>query len=427
MTPSATGTLDEPLAPQRLMVAIASWALLVLVFTSNLLPIGEVFGIPFRTILFLIVLASTFWLVVFTRGPELAGAAAFSAAFFAMILLAALNGLVSGQTPDTFVLGDLRTYVVTFSIPILALLQIELRAVSARSIARAFVWGTLVYATLKMIAFWILVFLPDIARLLLFVLLNDSRASVVFGFVAPGVSRIQTGLDFSATISLVILLVDRAKVIMERGRSVAMAILIFAVIVTFSRTLVALLILVLVSYLTFAATRRARIAGGVVMSAGLALTVLLGADALQNRLETGQKGDETRKPQAEALLDLWEKAPLLGRGLGAFNPVVTRDKMAPYNYELQLHSIASKLGLAGIVLLMVLTIFAFAATVGTVPAGLVAWPVGMFVAFLAAASTNPYMFSSAAANVYIALFIGFRAFEKPVERNSTMSAGGQKI
>lgn len=408
------------LAPQRLVAAVGAWTLLALIFTSNLIPIGTIFGVPFRTSLYMVVLATTLWLMVFTHGPSVRGTAAFGASLLGVISLAALNGMLSGQIPDNYVLDDLRTYVVTFSIPILALLNVELNVISARSVARAFVWGTLVYATTKVIFFWIMVLIPQIALILIVFFLNGSSASVVFGFVAPGISRIQTGLDFSATISLVFVMIDRRHVILGQGRSAAVAILSFAVLVTFSRTLVALLILVLSAYLTFAAPRRTRIIGGTLLAVVLAMIVVLGADALRNRLETGQKGDQTRKPQAEALLDLWEEAPLFGNGIGAFNHILSRDSEAPYNYELQLHSIASKLGLAGIAFLLCLAIVAFSATAAVMPSGIIGWPIGMFLAFLAAASTNPYMFSSAAANVYVALFIGFRAFETSVKAPSAI-------
>lgn len=397
-------------APSRVMACIAASALLLLVFTSNIIPIGTLFGIPFRVAIYAVAIVAMAWLLAFARGTDIRGVAAFGALLFGVILLATLNGLGATQTPDAFVLDDLRTYVVTFSIALLTMIAYELGVVSARSLMVAFVLGTLIYATLKVVFFTALIFTPDSAMPFLTYFFEHSEINIVFGLVAPGISRIQSGLDFSAIVSIVFLSLDRDKTIFRRRRRLAMSILAAGVIITFSRTLVVLLLVVFVALLVFNSSRRQATIGLVALTVVLGVFGIVAAEPLAERINSGQQGDMTRVAQSDGLLDLWEQSPWVGEGIGAYSRVVYRDSDAPYNYELQLHSIATKLGLFGWLFLVVITAVAIADTVREVPRRIVGWPVGLLAAFLFAGSTNPYIFSSAAANVYIAFFIGFRLF-----------------
>ena len=382
---------------------IACVALELLVATSNIFPSGSLFGIPFRTLLYAIVALTTIQLAVLAPASIVRGPICFGGALIGLVLLASINGLIGSTSPDAYILDDTRTYLITFSIPLFAVALVQLNAITITRLAKSFVIGSFIYATAKMALFALLVVVSPLAAIVLDALVANNVNGGA-SQVAPGISRIQTGLDFALLISIMFLLRSRTPLLPFWLRWPALVVLGAALVITFSRALVAFFVLyVLVEF--FARARgRALVLGLAILVGGAAGVAVVGGEAIQNRLETGHQGDLTRAPQAEALLDLWQHHTSFGDGLGAYSTIVFRDDKAPYNYELQLHSILTKVGVVGAIALIS---FAFAALIALpqLPiAGLIC-QVGGFLAFVAAGSTNPYLFSSAAANVYIMLFV----------------------
>lgn len=382
---------------------IACVALQILVATSNMFPNGAVLGVPFRTALYLIVALATALLIVFARAVTVRGPILYGAALIGLVLLASIHGLIGSTVPDSYILDDTRTYLVTFTIPMFAAILVRLGVITIGQLAKPFVIGSLVYAMVKLVLWTVLLLLPPVAQVVLLAL-RENNVNGGASQVAGEVSRIQTGLDFAILVSMLFLFRSRVPLLPRWLRWPALVILGVALIITFSRMLVALFaILILIEF--FAYTRGKAFKFG--LSILIAFVVGLGAvagNAIQNRLETGHAGDLTRVRQADALIDLWEGHPVFGAGLGAFSNVVIRDTKGPYNYELQLHSILTKVGVVGALALIGFAFLAFVVS-SPLPPGALAWQVGCFLAFLAAGSTNPYLFSSAAANVYMALFV----------------------
>lgn len=383
--------------------AIACIAIELLVATSNVFPSGALFGIPFRTVLYAVVASTTVQLAVFAPADMVRGPIRFGGALIGLALLATVNGLIGSTTPDDYIIDDTRTYLVTFSIPLFAVTLVRLNAVNIGQLAKSFVFGSLIYAAAKMALFALLVVVSPLAAVVLDALIANNVNGGA-SQVAPGISRIQTGLDFALLISIMFVLRSRTPLLPGWLRWPTLVVLGAALIITFSRALVALFVLfVLVEFFAYARGRTLVLGLAILVASGVGVAAI-GGEAIQNRLETGHQGDLTRAPQAEALLDLWERHAVFGAGLGAYNTVLYRDEKAPYNYELQLHSILTKVGLVGS---LALVGFAFAALLASppLPAAGVARQIGGFLAFVAAGSTNPYLFSSAAANVYIMLFV----------------------
>jgi hypothetical protein len=389
----------------------AGAALRLLVFTSNLIPVGTIFNIPFRVPLFLITALLTAQLVLVAPAARVRGPVLYGVALVGFILLEAWRGLIGTPLPDAFVLDDTRTYLATFTIPVLAAILWRLDVVTAPQLARAFVQGSILYSIVKMILFGFLLSLPDYAT----IALDSLTANNIGGgasIIGNGVSRIQTGLDFAVLLSCVLLLRSRVALVPASLRWPAILLLSAAVLITFSRALVALFVLMLFAELIFHARGNAFRYG---VAALVAITVSAAPDVgdlVQRRLETGRQGDNTRVPQAKALLDLWERHPLLGEGLGSYTNVVIRDTKAPYFYELQLHSILTKIGVIGMLVLMGFALIAFAAS-PLLPLSGQGWQAAVFLAILLSGATNPYLFSSAAANVYIALFVAIGVLGGP--------------
>jgi len=402
-------------APGNAVNGTIAWAagiaLRLLVLTSNFIPVGTLFGVSFRVPLYLLVALLTGLLVLVAPARRARGPMLYAAALIGLILLAALHGLIGSSIPDIYVLDDTRSYLVTFTIPLLAAILFRLGVVTARELAISFVQGSILYSVLKMILFGILLSLPDYALTALEALTVNNvggGASVVSG----GVARIQTGLDFAVLLSCVLLLRSRTPLVPTVLRWPAILLLGTAVLITFSRALVALFVLVALAELFLHARGRTfRYGVTLLITIGVVAAPYMG-DLVQKRLETGRQGDNTRVPQAKALLDLWERHPLFGQGLGAYTNIVIRTTNAPYNYELQLHSILTKIGTIGMLALMGFAAVALGTSTRLTRAGF-AWQVSALLAFVFAGATNPYLFSSAAANVYIALFVGIGVLGEP--------------
>jgi hypothetical protein len=69
--------------------------------------------------------------------------------------------------------------------------------------------------------------------------------------------------------------------------------------------------------------------------------------------EAVEESDSVRVQQIRALMNEFDKAPLLGGGLGSFAPDYIRDETNPHAYEVQWVSFLMQFGLIGILLMMI--------------------------------------------------------------------------
>lgn len=402
---------SPPSALERFVRSSGGILLLLLIMSANLIPTGSPFGIPIRPILFLGSVGAVLWLITASRqGGVGAAELAYGAALLAFVAFFTLLGLGLGHYPPDFVLADARTLLITLSMPFVAWVLVGYGSVRPSAIMYAFVGSSFVYALFKNLFFLFLLLMPELVVPLVIFFSNNEDLNFKFGFVAEGVTRIQSGLDFLLLIALVFVLFDRTLSTTWRvkARPVVIAVLSMGIFITFSRLLNLFLLLIWGYWFVrnFSVPRLLALLGGL-----LAVVFWFGdtlVEGIEARLETGRTGDLTRVPQLEALVDLWERRPFLGNGFGAFMPREIRDNMAPYNYELQLHSLASKVGVLGMLAFAGLLAAALVVAGRGLPRAARSWMLVGFAALFGAALTNPYMFSAAASSAYIALLIGFR-------------------
>lgn len=123
-----------------------------------------------------------------------------------------------------------------------------------------------------------------------------------------------------------------------------------------------------------------------------------------------------RFEQVGPLLDAWRDAPLLGHGFGAQASLIRSDE-APFSYELTVLALLMKLGAVGLVLLVLLVAAPWSAAwlrTRSAPACTSAAPrnlrlcagLASVLAFLLAASTNPFLINFVGMSLLGYLFIG---------------------
>lgn len=115
--------------------------------------------------------------------------------------------------------------------------------------------------------------------------------------------------------------------------------------------------------------------------------------------------DAIRTSQAHALYALFQEAPMLGHGLGAYTEEVIRSSAAPFSYEQQILSLLPKLGALGFVVVM-----CYAAYLLWRLIYLHEYHAALFlILFLLASMFNPYLFSSNMVLAYVLIFY-FQAY-----------------
>ncbi len=136
--------------------------------------------------------------------------------------------------------------------------------------------------------------------------------------------------------------------------------LVFSLVLTFSRFLWAFGVLAFVLGMLFGQRDRFRSWLLVALGVGLALSFPILAVVVQLRFSASVAGgsDAVRDEQIPALERFFLQAPLFGHGLGSYTSEVIRGDLR-YVYEVQLYALAGQVGLAGLLVFGLLTGFYF--------------------------------------------------------------------
>ncbi|MHC5268668.1 O-antigen ligase family protein [Enterococcus sp. LJL98] len=71
------------------------------------------------------------------------------------------------------------------------------------------------------------------------------------------------------------------------------------------------------------------------------------------------KSDSIRDIQAEKIFENITESPIIGKGLGYYDPDFTRSDIAPYSYELEYFSFIMQFGILGFILIIIMLIYSF--------------------------------------------------------------------
>lgn len=120
--------------------------------------------------------------------------------------------------------------------------------------------------------------------------------------------------------------------------------------------------------------------------------------------------DLVRQRQIEALLEEHEQVPLLGKGLGSYAPNVIRDSQLKYSYEVQWVAFLMQFGVVGLLCIL--------GAVGLIANKILSYPLTrekvclfvLFLAWLAAGFTNPFLISLSSGILYSLFLLGGYAF-----------------
>lgn len=116
--------------------------------------------------------------------------------------------------------------------------------------------------------------------------------------------------------------------------------------------------------------------------------------------------DLVRQQQISALLEEYEEAPFIGKGLGSYAPKMIRDKQLRYSYEVQWIAFLMQFGVVGIA--------CFLAALGLVAIKILSVPwtrqkialFALFLVWLASGFTNPFLISLSSGIMYTLFFLG---------------------
>lgn len=210
-------------------------------------------------------------------------------------------------------------------------------------------------------------------------------------------------------------------VMSPRARLPVSAVLLFAIVVSYSRGVWVALVLGLIAMLLVRVVQGhvPRLRPGHLVAAGIGVAVIGGAllwsgeleragERLASTIETEDRSIGVRVEQVPHLLTLWRQHPILGGGYGAYSPSHIRDVRAPYSYENMPYAILAKLGvLGGTIFFGGLGLIALAAM--AVHESRTRHEAGYFVgaaaATLTAALTNPMLINFIGMTIICALLV----------------------
>jgi hypothetical protein len=115
--------------------------------------------------------------------------------------------------------------------------------------------------------------------------------------------------------------------------------------------------------------------------------------------------DKTRSVQAEALLDKFEQAPLLGSGVGGYVKEVIREPNTLHVYEVQWLAFLMQFGVIGIFLILSPLLF-IAIRLVQGPFSRLRWSfLGLFLLWIFSGFTNPFLISLASGIIYSLFYL----------------------
>lgn len=210
----------------------------------------------------------------------------------------------------------------------------------------------------------------------------------LFALLMPEVSGVQLAWPLSLFISLVLVL--SGIITFARYNWIAFVVAVFAALIPRRKwkTLAAVVV--------------------VVVGLAIVLTGTSSQEVLYRRFASvsAEASDNSRIKQARALLADFESSPFLGRGLGGHDNNIIRDQKLRYSYEEQWLALLMQFGLIGFAGILLL--------IGATARDLVKskhparfWVAVMFLAWLAAPFTNPYIttsFAGVAFVLFLAMF-----------------------
>ncbi|WP_345940429.1 O-antigen ligase family protein [Pseudomonas sp. MS19] len=369
-------------------------------------PSGSIFGVSIRQGLFLAVVVSCIFDIACNRKAQISW---MLAGFFICLCLMfwALIGLVNGY-PDYSVFGELSDVLATFSTVYFGVYAYRSAGLTLARVSNVIVNSALLFGLAKVIVF-ILLYL-HVATYSQFIDWHQS----IFGLlpitlIAGDFVRINNVNDFVFPLVLLYYFVGGWR----RGSWFGLCVIVFALIVSYSRYLWFYSFVLFLSYFFFRAEFTTRIVG--VFCLFMIVLCLLFVDAafvisfIVERYSGEKAGvsDTIRLDMYPVLVEMVNDNVLFGNGFGAYSKAYYRFELNPWLYELQWLSWVKDVGVIGLFLTLTLLyrLYRFNSLFrGSVGRSEFVWYVAMIM-WLAVGLVNCFLLGPTAGVVFYFLWI----------------------
>lgn len=338
---------------------LVRFSVALLIFVSLALPSGSLFGIPFKYMAYGLTVISLLGLWVRQRVALPRWLLTLGVLVTAFVVFFVLVGLVHAQAGPPFIIKEATGIFTTLTIVLFVLAARSQGVVDDRDIMRWAFYGALVFAFWKScLVFGLVSRVLTYAQVSAF-FMEQAGYRLVSSGIFGGWVRINL-IIYDFIVAVMLFLVPTYPALFEKvPRLLRWAFIFFGfscLMFAFSRLLFGLEAALLLFAYLFRYRRVTRIA--LTIAAVCVLTAaapwLQGAFEQRFKSSGNDASDELRTEQIHALANAWSENPVLGGGFGSFARDMIRDPSAPYNYEVQWAGFLAKLGIVGVLVLVLL-------------------------------------------------------------------------
>lgn len=328
-----------------------------LILSALILPTGTFAGVPFKHLTFS---GALFYVFVVWLKREVVLPRALLGIFmslFSFVLLYMLLGLMNWRVYPYHVFQEGVTFLASLSVALLVVLYYKTRLVRGDFIAAMVLYGSLIYALWKLVVVGLMV-----AGIFSYEDVYGFMMNYVgYRFVASGIYGGLIRVNFiifdyvvTSVFALLILMPGAFSRVPSPVRYAYIFVAALCIFFAYSRLLFLLVGLVLAYAYIFRFNWLSRAVVAVAMAVVFAISAEWIGGVVSQRFSGAnvQASDDARKYQIYALADEWDRAPIIGKGFGAYSPSLIRDPGSPYSYEVQWMGFLTKFGILGILVLL---------------------------------------------------------------------------
>lgn len=389
---------------------LARFSLGALIISALILPTGTFAGIPFKHLTFLGALLYVFvvWLKRDIVLPK--GLLGLLVGLFSFVLLYILLGLMNWRAYPAHVLQEGVTFLASLSVALLIALYYRTGLVAGSFISAMVLYGSLIYSIWKLVVVGLMV-----AGIFTYEQVYQFMTTYVgYKFVASGIYGGLIRVNFiifdyvvASVLVLLILMPGLFSRVPLWLRGAYIFIAAACVFFAYSRLLFLVVGLGAIYAYIFKIRWVAKFLLAGVFSVLLALGAEWTAGVVSQRFSGShvKASDEARKEQIYALADEWDRAPIIGKGFGAYSPSLIRDPGNPYSYEVQWMGFLTKLGVVGMVV-VVSAAFVFLIYILNGKASVERFALAiLYTSFILGGLTNQYLINSASGAFYGVIYV----------------------
>jgi O-Antigen ligase len=342
----------------------------------------------------------------------------FGCAILSLFLFWLLVSLMQEPTSLTSPFDQFKLFLITLAIPLTTLYLVQEQLVTPQQFYKAVIYASFAYALLKVL----------IVSLHLLNLINAWKIFDTLGIrymrmgIYGGLDRVQTSVDM-ATPFILFFLLNSERLGIAFKSSFRYAYLIVSVLSTFFSFSRYLILMYLASCFLYWLTLKIRPfikIGFWIALAAISALFAVGPEKVQKVIErrffslNSNQSDSIRVKQAQVLLQEYEKAPFMGKGIGGYVPDHLRDQSLRHSYEVQWLAFLMQFGLFGLLFLLSPLIF-IAWRLVEAPFSRIRYSfLGAFLLWLLSGFTNPFLISLTSGIIYTLFCLSTQVFTRNI-------------